>query len=125
MTASNDRRSPVSPIAPWPTLLAGRWEGIERPYDIKAVARLRPSIRVAHTLDEWSQAIQDCLAPAACAVEQVEARRCVARQHDWDRLVGLLAQSLCSRLGPAYLERFTERCETILPNAYTALSSDR
>ena len=81
-------------------------------------------IRVAHTPDEWSQAIQDCLAPAACAVEQVEARRCVARQHDWDRLVGLLAQSLCSRLGPAYLERFTERCETILPNAYTIVRAE-
>src|SRR5436190_22015420 len=52
MTTSNDRRSPVSPIAPWPSLLPGRWDGIERPYDVKAVARLRPSIRVAHTIAE-------------------------------------------------------------------------
>ena len=52
-------------------------------------------IRLARTTDEWSQAIQDSLSPAACLAEQVEARRCVARQYDWDRLVGLIAQTLC------------------------------
>lgn len=68
-------------------------------------------IRLACTTDEWSQAIQDSLSLTACSAEQVEARRRVARQHDWDRLVTLIAQTLCSQLGPAYLERF----EKILP----------
>src|SRR5205823_2222442 len=40
-------------------------------------------IRLARTPDEWSQALQASLAPAACSAEQVEARRYVARQHDW------------------------------------------
>jgi glycosyltransferase involved in cell wall biosynthesis len=77
-------------------------------------------IRLARTTDEWSQAIQDSLSPAACSAEQVEARRRVARRHDWDRLVGLIAQTLCSRLGPAYRERFEE----ILPDEYTAIGAE-
>ena len=36
----------------WPTLLPGRWDGIVRPYGTDAVTRLRPSIRIAHTLAE-------------------------------------------------------------------------
>jgi glycosyltransferase involved in cell wall biosynthesis len=76
-------------------------------------------IRLARTTDEWSQAIQDSLSPAASSAEQVEARRHIARQHDWDRLVGLMAQTLCHRLGPAYLERF----EKILPDEYAAVGA--
>jgi glycosyltransferase involved in cell wall biosynthesis len=81
-------------------------------------------IRLARTTDEWSQAIQDSLSPAACSAEQVEARRRVARRHDWDRLVGLIAQTLCRRLGPAYLERFEERFGKILPDEYTAVGAE-
>jgi hypothetical protein len=81
-------------------------------------------IRLARTTDEWSQAIQDSLSPAACSAEHVEVRRRVARRHDWDRLVALLAQTLCSRLGPAYLERFAGRCETICPDEYTAVGAE-
>ena len=80
-------------------------------------------IRLARTPDEWSQAIQDSLSPAAGSAAQVEARQRVARRHDWDRLVALLAQTLCSRLGAAYLERFEERFETILPDEYTAVGA--
>jgi glycosyltransferase involved in cell wall biosynthesis len=81
-------------------------------------------IRLARTTDEWSQAIQDSLSPAACSAEQVEARRRVARRHDWDRLVGLIAQTLCSRLGPTYLERFGERFGKILPHEYNAIRAE-
>jgi isocitrate lyase len=35
---------------------AGRWEGVERPYDSAAVERLRPSVRIAHTLAELGAA---------------------------------------------------------------------
>jgi glycosyltransferase involved in cell wall biosynthesis len=81
-------------------------------------------IRLARTTDEWSQAIQDSLSPAACSAEQVEARRHVARQHDWDRLVALIAQTLCNRLGPTYLERFEEHFGKILPYEYTAIGAE-
>jgi glycosyltransferase involved in cell wall biosynthesis len=63
-------------------------------------------IRLARTTDEWSQALTDLLAPAACSAEQVEARRAVARQYDWDRLVAIIARIFCDRLGPSYLHRF-------------------
>jgi isocitrate lyase len=35
---------------------AGRWEGVDRPYDHAAVERLRPSVRIAHTLAELGAA---------------------------------------------------------------------
>lgn len=76
-------------------------------------------ITLARTPDDWSQAIQDALSPTAWAAEQVEARRRVARQHDWDRLVALMAQTLCSRLGPAYLEQLAQ----ILPEEYAAIEA--
>ena len=55
-------------------------------------------IKLARTADEWSQALTDSLAPAACAPIQVEARRNVARQHDWNRLVGRITHTLYDRL---------------------------
>jgi glycosyltransferase involved in cell wall biosynthesis len=65
-------------------------------------------VRLAGTADDWSQAIHESLSPAAYSAIQVEARRRVACQHDWNVLVELIAQTLCGRLGPAYLERFRE-----------------
>ena len=35
---------------------AGRWDGVDRPYDQAAVERLRPSVRIAHTLAELGSA---------------------------------------------------------------------
>jgi colanic acid/amylovoran biosynthesis glycosyltransferase len=67
-------------------------------------------IKLAETTDAWSQAVRDSLAPAACSSAQVEARRSVARKHDWDKLVTLAAQTLCMRLGPAYRELFEKIC---------------
>jgi glycosyltransferase involved in cell wall biosynthesis len=81
-------------------------------------------IRLARTTDEWSQAIQESLSPDVCSAEQVEVRRDVARQHDWNRLVALLAQTLCSRLGPAYLERFEERFGHILPYESSVIGAE-
>jgi hypothetical protein len=82
-------------------------------------------IRLARTTDEWSQALQDSLAPDACSAEQVEGRRHVARQHDWHRLVALIAiaQTLCGRIGPTYLERFEERFGHVLPYEYRAIDA--
>lgn len=73
---------------------------------IRSLVEFAQIIRLARTTDEWSQALNDSLVPAACSVAQIEARRSVACQYDWHRLVGLIAQTLCRRLGAAYLERF-------------------
>jgi hypothetical protein len=73
---------------------------------IRSLLEFAQIIRLARTTDEWSQALNDSLASAACSVAQIEARRSVACQHDWNRLVGLIAHALCDRLGPEYVERF-------------------
>jgi glycosyltransferase involved in cell wall biosynthesis len=75
---------------------------------IRSLQDIAHIIRLAWTTDEWSQALHDSLSPTANSPTQVEGRRHVARQHDWNALVDGIAQTLCSRLGPAYLKRFQE-----------------
>ena len=75
---------------------------------IRSLQEFAPIIRLAGTAEEWSQALHESLSPIANCATQVEARRHVARQHDWNSLVERIAQTLCSRLGPAYLKRFQE-----------------
>jgi glycosyltransferase involved in cell wall biosynthesis len=73
---------------------------------IRSLQEFAHIIKLARTPDEWSRALHDSLAPAACSPAQVEARRSIARQHDWNRLVERIARTLCSRLGLTYLKRF-------------------
>jgi glycosyltransferase involved in cell wall biosynthesis len=75
---------------------------------IRSLQEFAHVIRLAEGADEWSQAIHESLSSAAYSATQVEARQRVARRHDWNVLAELIAQTLCSRLGPAYLERFQE-----------------
>ncbi len=85
---------------------------------IRSLLEFAQIIRLARTIDEWSQALHDSLTPAASSVSQVEARRSTARQHDWNRLVELIAHALCGRLGHEYLERFEQipfRDQTVTP----------
>jgi glycosyltransferase involved in cell wall biosynthesis len=63
-------------------------------------------VRLARTTEEWSAALNDMLAPSAQSAAQIEARQRIARQFDWNTLVERIARTLCSRLGPSYLERF-------------------
>lgn len=51
-------------------------------------------IMLATTVDQWSTAIHDALSPAARTPEQVERRRAVARQHDWDTIVSTLSSAM-------------------------------
>jgi glycosyltransferase involved in cell wall biosynthesis len=63
-------------------------------------------IRLARTTDEWSTALTDMLAPTMHSCAQVEARRDIARQYDWNTLVERIACTWCGRLGPTYVDRF-------------------
>jgi glycosyltransferase involved in cell wall biosynthesis len=63
-------------------------------------------IRLARTTDEWSTALNDTLAPTNYSSAQVESRRHIARQYDWNTLVARIARIMCGRLGPSYLKRF-------------------
>jgi glycosyltransferase involved in cell wall biosynthesis len=91
---------------------------------IRSLQDFAGTIRLARTTDEWSEAIRDSLSPAASSDDRVEARRRVARRHDWDRLVSFIAQSLCTRLGPAYRERFAERFELLPDDEYLGVGVD-
>lgn len=73
---------------------------------IRTLKEFAHVIKLAHTADEWSSVLTEALSSAACSVAQVEARRAVARQHDWGRIVRLIARTLCKRLGPTYSDRF-------------------
>jgi glycosyltransferase involved in cell wall biosynthesis len=73
---------------------------------IRSLRDFAQIIRLARTPDEWSNALSDLLDPFYHSSTQVEARQRVARQYDWDTLVGQIARSFCDRLGPSYIERF-------------------
>ena len=62
-------------------------------------------VRLARTFQEWSEALARSLSPAENSADLVEARRQVAKLHDWNDLAAIVAQTLCSRLGPDYLAR--------------------
>lgn len=63
-------------------------------------------IRLARTPEEWSDALRNLIAPDASSVERIDARRTVAQEYDWNRLVWRIARSMCDRLGPSYRDRF-------------------
>jgi len=73
------------------------------------------SLRLARTLEEWSDALTASLAGSQNSQEAVEARRAVARQHDWSRLVVPIARSICEMMGPADLRRFDALSSVALP----------
>jgi glycosyltransferase involved in cell wall biosynthesis len=62
-------------------------------------------VLLASTIDEWSTALSVTLNPAMSSTEQVEMRRSVARQYDWNALVFTLVRTLCKRLDEDYLYR--------------------
>ena len=65
-------------------------------------------ITLARTPTEWSNAIKSSLSPAMNSIDHVNARRQVAQQYDWKKLVGVIAYTLSSRLGSSYQERIVE-----------------
>ena len=63
-------------------------------------------IKLASTREEWSRALIESLAPDAISIDQIEKRRSIARQFDWETLVHDIARSMCNRLGAPYKEQF-------------------
>ncbi len=61
---------------------------------------------LASTPEEWSRALTESLAPDRVSMDQIEKRRNIARQFDWEVLVRDIARSMCDRLGPPYSEQF-------------------
>lgn len=63
-------------------------------------------IKLASTQEEWSRALVESLTPDAMSIDQIEKRRGIAKQVDWETLVHTIAGSLCNRIGPLYKNRF-------------------
>lgn len=81
---------------------------------IRSLESFNHIIRLAGTEDEWSAAIEEALQREMNTVERIDARRTVARNHDWEALVATIAGTMCERLGPEYQHRFHE---LVRPNA--------
>ena len=86
---------------------------------IPALEPFREVVRLAATLDDWSEALEESLKPEAMAPAKVARRLAVARAHDWDHLVERMAGRLCERLGPSFSKRFQmleAARATVIPN---------
>ena len=59
------------------------------------------------TPEEWSVSIEQALRPAANTTQREEARKEIARRHDWGRVVERIAQTIAARLGPSYSNRLS------------------
>jgi hypothetical protein len=72
---------------------------------IRSLRGVDDVVTLARTPAEWSAAIAGALEPNAQSPSRVAARRAVAQQHDWDRIVREISCTMADRLGPAYRER--------------------
>src|SRR5690242_10170423 len=62
-------------------------------------------VTLASTPAEWSRAIAEALDHEARAPSRVAARRAVAQEHDWERIVREISGTMAERLGASYWER--------------------
>ncbi len=69
-------------------------------------------VALASTDDEWSDAIENALRPAANQESQRASRQLVARHHDWNFLVHKIAMTLAQQLGESYASRLTQALAT-------------
>ena len=75
---------------------------------IRSLEDFADVVALPRTIGEWSVAIKEALSPMASTAECRAARQAVARRHDWDRLVQLIAHTMCDRLGPDYVDRLRQ-----------------
>ena len=75
---------------------------------LESLKELGEHINFAETVEEWEIGIQRALSDESQSEEKVNARKSVAREHDWDVLVYKIAQNICSRLGPSYEARLSK-----------------
>jgi glycosyltransferase involved in cell wall biosynthesis len=87
---------------------------------IRTLREFASVLDLAGTVEEWSEALAAALTPAARSEARSDARRAVARDHDWDRLVHQVAATLGERLGPSYLQRVQQSMPALRPLAREA-----
>jgi len=74
---------------------------------IRSLLDFTHAMTLASTPEEWSRALTESLAPDRVSIDQVEKRRSIAKQFDWEVLVHDVARSMCNRLGSPYKEQFS------------------
>jgi glycosyltransferase involved in cell wall biosynthesis len=98
-----------------------------RPVVGSAIRTLQDFSKVAALpsgVDEWSNALARALEPTATCPDAMAARQNIAREHDWDRLVYKIAQTLCERMGSEYEHRFHEIASRHCDQAHSAQEGD-
>ncbi len=83
---------------------------------IRSLLDFNDVVKLAASFDDWSASLTASLAPEAMSSVQVEARRNIARKHDWNKLVQGIAETFCKRLGPIYRERFERNIQDSVTN---------
>jgi glycosyltransferase involved in cell wall biosynthesis len=98
--------------------LASGQPGVGAP--IRTLRDFAAVLDLADSVEEWSEAIAAMLGPAARSEARTAARRAVAREHDWDRLVYHVAAALGDRLGASYRQRVQQGMPSSQPLAREA-----
>lgn len=75
---------------------------------IRSLLNFSKVIALADGFEEWSNALTATLGPAAACPEAATARQMIAREFDWKKLVHVIAQTLCERIGSEYTNQFHE-----------------
>ena len=73
---------------------------------IRSLEEFTDVVALASTPATWSKAITEALHSDATTPERRGARQAVARQHDWQVLVGRIARIIAERLGKEFGDRF-------------------
>jgi glycosyltransferase involved in cell wall biosynthesis len=76
--------------------------------DIRTLRDFSSTVRIAHDPDGWCRAIEESLAAEARSNAQMEARRRVARDYDWNTITHRIAGILCDRIGGDAPARFRD-----------------
>jgi UDP-galactopyranose mutase len=72
---------------------------------IRTVRDFGDVVELAQTTEEWSAALDRALQPAAREPARVEARRAVARAHDWNGITHQVARAIADSVGGSTPER--------------------
>ena len=73
---------------------------------IQSLLEFEGDIRLARSIEDWSEALTESLAPASNTEREIARRKAVAKAHDWDGLARKIALEMCRQLGPSYVDRF-------------------
>jgi glycosyltransferase involved in cell wall biosynthesis len=105
----NDYTKYIYPLKLHEYLAAGRPTVGAR---IRTLEDFAEVVSLASTPDEWSAKIEQALTPAARGHARTDARRAVARRHDWNIIVRQIAERMAEGLGLSVFSRSVASSES-------------